>query len=577
MRTILQLNEDFSIKPSVRTDELGLDSLVAVRIRSWFLNHFQVNIAALKILKGVALQELISQAVDTTPRELTPQLLPNDQAIAMSNEDVKESSPSSDIGSVDTPPSSASSVNTDREITTKPSQEFDAQYSMIKSGQLSFSQSMFMFVHELLDDKTTLNNSVLLHLQGQIQVAELARAVRLVGERHEALRTCIFSREGELAQGVVEKSLLTLEHKRIKNKEELFHEYEAIKRFIFDLCQGSSMRIVLLSYSPGDHYLIICLHHAMYDRASVDVLMGDIEQAYNGIKFTSSPLQHLEHSIKQREQYANGEWKQAIEFWRCKLATIPEVLPLTRSRTHKRRPLERYASTVQTRFSVRSELANQIRNVARSYRSTPFHFYLAAFKVLLHRFLGTADVCIAIADNGRSDDAARGALGPFLNTLPVRMTGNGRQTFSAAVAEARQESLSALENTVPWEIILNELQIPRHSTHVPLAQCFLNYSEDNIEGGKTFLGCHTDLIDLDQSGLAYDMTFTVVNSGIGETGITLNVQESLYNEEDATIIANGYEDILAEFASAPEKHTGTEWSFRQNVLQKALDAGRGKD
>jgi hybrid polyketide synthase/nonribosomal peptide synthetase ACE1 len=536
-----------------------------------------VNIAALKILKGVALQELINQAVDTAPRELTPQLLSNDQAIAMSNEDIKESSPSSDVGSVDTPPSSASSVNTDPEVMAKPSQESDAQHSMVKSGQLSFSQSMFMFVHELLADKTTLNNSVLLHLQGQIQVAELARAIRVVGERHEALRTCIFSRQGELAQGVLEKSILTLEHKKIKDKQELFDEYEAIKRFVFDLGQGSSMRIVLLSYSPGDHYLVICLHHAMYDRASVDVLMGDIEQAYNGVKFNSSPLQHLEHSIKQREQYSDGEWKQAIEFWRQKLATIPEVLPLTRSRALKRSPLERYASTVQTRFSINSELASQIRNVARNYRCTPFHFYLAAFKVLLHRFLGTADVCIAIADNGRSDDAAGGALGPFLNTLPVRMNANGRQTFSAAVAEARQESLSALENTIPWELILNELQIPRHSTHVPLAQCFLNYSEDNIEGGKSFIGCPTDLIDLDQSGLAYDMTFTVVNSGVGGTGITLNIQESLYNEDDAIIIANGYEDILTEFAFAPEKHIGTKWSFRQHAIQTALDAGRGKD
>lgn len=40
MRNMLHMGDDYAITTAVRTNELGLDSLVAVRIRSWFQNHY---------------------------------------------------------------------------------------------------------------------------------------------------------------------------------------------------------------------------------------------------------------------------------------------------------------------------------------------------------------------------------------------------------------------------------------------------------------------------------------------------------------------------------------------------------
>lgn len=72
MRNVLYMDDDYVITTNVRTDELGLDSLVTVRIRSWFLNHDQVNFPALKIIKGISFQKLIDQTLDNMPGELTP-------------------------------------------------------------------------------------------------------------------------------------------------------------------------------------------------------------------------------------------------------------------------------------------------------------------------------------------------------------------------------------------------------------------------------------------------------------------------------------------------------------------------
>jgi hybrid polyketide synthase/nonribosomal peptide synthetase ACE1 len=580
MRKILHLSSDYEFTTSVRTDELGLDSLTAVRIRSWFLNNFQVNIPALRILKGIALQELIQQAVEDIPDEITPKL--------KSLEDpVQEVEPSFMSGHTsnshdsrsDTPLSSNhqtdSSTPQEELVVLAQKHEVQQEFEPQRLGRLSFTQSVFLFVHELLNDKSTLNNTGMLHLRGEIRMADLAKAVEALGQRHEALRTCIFEQHGKLVQGVLKSSSLVLENKRVYSREDVSKAYESLRNHVYDLPHGKTSRILVLSYSSTDHYLLMGSHHIVFDRASNDVVMTDLEMAYNGLKLRPDPLQYLTYSNQQHDMYLSGAWKQAVKFWCREFGSLPEPLALHRSQVSERQPLVQYNSHM-IEFKLDRQVSGKIRDVARKYRSTPFHLHLAAFKVLLHRFLGTKDVCIGIADNCRGDDYMRTGIGPFLNMLPLRMNASSEQPFAEAITESREKSLLALTNSIPFEIILNELHVTRPSTHTPLAQAFLNYAENDVEDGQSFLGCQMETMNQNPAEIPYDITFTIVNNTSGDTQIILNVQKSLYSKEESIKIAHGYEDILSEFSDTPEERIGDEWKFRKPVLEQALSAGRGK-
>ncbi|KAG6021791.1 hypothetical protein E4U41_002397 [Claviceps citrina] len=77
LRKMLRLSDESGIVTSIRTDELGLDSLVAIiRIISWFLNKFHVNIPALRILIGASLRDLILQPLEAILAELVPNISP---------------------------------------------------------------------------------------------------------------------------------------------------------------------------------------------------------------------------------------------------------------------------------------------------------------------------------------------------------------------------------------------------------------------------------------------------------------------------------------------------------------------
>ncbi|KAH9875654.1 hypothetical protein IAQ61_003118 [Plenodomus lingam] len=57
-----------------RLDEFGLDSLLAVEIRTWWLKTLQVNMPVMRILSGITVRELIVSGVDDLPSELIPNM-----------------------------------------------------------------------------------------------------------------------------------------------------------------------------------------------------------------------------------------------------------------------------------------------------------------------------------------------------------------------------------------------------------------------------------------------------------------------------------------------------------------------
>ena len=600
---MLQLGSDYDITSSVRTNELGLDSLIAVNIRSWFAKNYQVNIPALKILRGASVGELAVQVLDAIPEKLIPNVAGIDIPGAGAKAEIKEPavlqslsstrSSASTTDPTDTPTTAASDASTgDKEVTgrakepsplTSLKNEIDqeprlAPVAFQKSGPLSHSQSMFWFVHQLLDEKQTLNSTAIYHLRGELRIPDLARAVRAVGQRHEALRTCFWETDGQQPiQRILESSQLILEHKNIHTQLDLTKEYEALKDYVYDLLGGRAMRLVLLSYSVRDHYLLIGYHHLIFDGVSHGTFLGDIQRAYNGEQLSSTNLlQYLQHSNQQRDQYLAGDWHKQIAFWRQTLATIPEPLPVHRSLLSERQPLTRYAPRVAEEFHIDHQLAAQVRKVARSYGATPFHFYLAAFRALLYRFLGVEDLCIGIVDGSRRDEEMQDSIGPYLNVLPVRLSAREDQLFSQAIEDAREESVSALSNSLPLEVILNELQLSRSPTHTPIFQTFVNYLEGGIEEGQKLCDCLIEMKKHDPARLAYDITATIVVTAVtGEANIYVAAQEALYSEGDGLLLAQGYEDILREFTKAPTQQIGNVFNFRKVDLQRALSIGRG--
>ena len=577
----------------LRTDDLGLDSLNAVEIRSWFFKNYQVNMPVLKILGGVSIRELIDYALESISADLIPNvktsiiLEPDPGASEMKNETATEVNPlygNSGASTGASPSEKTGLASTEGTVTPASStsetrSNFEAESikpRLARSEALSFGQSMFWFVTALLDDKTTLNHTASFSLSGHLRVNDLEMAVRTVGQRHEALRTCFYLDDNQkLHQGVLESTPLYLERQQIKHNFDHSREFEALKSYVYDLERGETMRVRLLSLSPISHYLLIGCHHINMDGVSHQVLMSDLEKVYNQQTLSPNVLQYPDFSVRQHKEHQNGEWREELAFWRNEFDSVPQPLPLlTLGQSASRRTLTNYEiSRVDCRIDP--EFALRIRGICRQQRSTSFHFYLAAFHVLLSRYTGLEDICIGIGDSNRTEIDMLESIGPFVNILPVRLRSLAADSFSELLKQARSKSHLALANSrVPFEVLLNELHVTRSPTHSPLFQAFVDYRQGAQEK-QSFGNCELEMKNFEAGRTAYDLSLDIIDNAGGDTLLMLMVQKSLYSETDAQVLMKSYVDILQHFSRTPELRIKQLPLYRPVDQKDALEVGRG--
>ena len=74
LRNVLQMTMSDADLMTARSVEIGLDSLVSVDIRSWFLKNLQVSIPVLKIMGDNTMANIVQYAVENVPAELLPKM-----------------------------------------------------------------------------------------------------------------------------------------------------------------------------------------------------------------------------------------------------------------------------------------------------------------------------------------------------------------------------------------------------------------------------------------------------------------------------------------------------------------------
>lgn len=462
-------------------DEMGLDSLLAVEIRTWWMKTVQVNISVMKILSGLTIGELVALAQENLSADLTP-LMKSDGEVEEEKTvpQVKVSSPASaesaDVSSKGT--STASSEAGDPAIMTPFSEpevfETTAKDTDIvvcssplptvtKWMDLSFSQQVFWFVLTFLEDRAGLNHTGAFRLTGPLRAGDLEQAIMRLGQRHESLRTCFKTDEssGQPRQGVFEPSQLRLERRRITDETEASKVAEDLQAYCYDLERGECFRAILLELSPTVNFVVYGTHSLVLDGLSSVVLTRELQHLYDNDTSALTPAgsicQYPAFAQAQLEAFKNGGLEPSLRFWRAEFSTCPPPLPVLRVSPAVTRPVQKRYENRRADLRVDAATKAAIWRACRAHRVRPFHFFLAAFRALLARWADAEEVSVGIGDASRSHEGAMGSLGPYINLLPLRFSNDSAQVFGEAMEETKGKADSALAHSdVPFQVLLNE-------------------------------------------------------------------------------------------------------------------------
>src|SRR5262249_35787749 len=110
---------------------------------------------------------------------------------------------------------------------------------------------------------------------------------------------------------------------------------------------------------------------------------------------------------------------------------------------------------------------------------------LAAFQALLQRYTGQEKIIVGSPVANRSLVELEGLIGFFVNNLVICGDASGAPTFLEFAARLRETVLSAYSHQqVPFEKLVEELQVARDLSRNPLFQVFfnmLNFPYESIE------------------------------------------------------------------------------------------------
>ncbi|KAJ5327638.1 Acyl transferase/acyl hydrolase/lysophospholipase [Penicillium brevicompactum] len=596
-------------------DELGVDSLVAVDLRSWFLKELGVDMPVLKIFNAASVRELLATAAEALPSTSVPNLNTTEQpaqnltqpalpsiegqgstgglvgdAAEIATKDHMHSDrfalpdatnaySASSVASLNADDSNSennedtsSSISSDLNELEAPKRE------IARIVPMSYGQSRFWFLKHLVESKTAFNITPSFKLSGRLKVMEFAKAIELAGQNHEALRTFFFTDDQRNhMQGVWAKSTLRLEHTHITAESEVNVIIKQMKDHVFNLSDGEIMRVHLLSLDPETHWAVFGFHHINMDGISFETFWSDVEKAYQGQQLSAEGIQYPDFTVRQIQEHASGAWAADLVYWKSQFVEIPSVIPLLPFALQSARPKIAQFGSDTTSIRLSATVSEAIERCCRMFKSTPFHFHLAVWQIFLWRWFDLEHVCIGLGDGNRTEADTIRSVGLFLNLLPIKLSRQSVQSFGECLKQVRDASQGAFAHSrVPFDVILTELNVQRSASHNPLCQVIFNY-RPKAEQSRQFCGLVAEGSLFGGGETSFDLGLDVANVGGGETLVHLSVQKSIYGIEQAEILIRSYLNLLQSFVQNPATRVTWPELHPKVEVEKAVSAGRGPE
>ncbi|RKT55884.1 non-ribosomal peptide synthase/polyketide synthase [Saccharothrix australiensis] len=275
-------------------------------------------------------------------------------------------------------------------------------------GEVPLTPIQHWFLHSGRRNPHHFNQSHLVELDPEVDVAALRGALRALLAQHDALRTRFRHEDGRWRQEVPPVSdvdVLTVAS-GVEDLEAFADEVHAG----FDLGTGPLLRAVLFR-EPDRSSLLLVAHHLVVDGVSWRILLDDLETAYRGGDLGAKTTSFQEWARRLRDHVAAGGFDAEVDHWAKPLPVLPRATT----------PAE-----VVTLELDEDDTAALLRGAPAAYRTRINDVLLAALAWALSRWTGSETVSVDLEGHGREDlfdgvDLSR-TVGWFTTVFPVELT-----------------------------------------------------------------------------------------------------------------------------------------------------------
>lgn len=428
---------------------------------------------------------------------------------------------------------------------------------------LSSAQARLWFLYRLEGPRPTYNVHTAVQLTGPLDTDALRAALDDVVGRHEALRTVFPDDDGTPRQAVLAPDEAVVPFTVVPAAGE---DLDALLRraagYSFALDTEIPVRATLYAVRPGEHVLLLLVHHIATDGWSADPLLRDLESAYTARRHGTGPqwppltVQYADYTLWQRELLGGQDSPsplavRQLEFWSGRLRDLPDELQLPVDRS---RPAIAGQTAGVVDFTLGPETHQALRELAGEAGGTVFMALQTAVAVLLSRLGAGDDIPLGIPVAGRGDAALDDLVGLFVNTLVLRTDLSGDPTFRTLLARVREADVDAYAcQELPFERLVDSLGPTRSMGRHPLFQVMVAYQRAP-EQDRGFAGLRLSERRVDfataKTDLAFHLSERADGAGIGGS---LVYSADLYDSATARTLVERFAALVSDLVVRPDR------------------------
>jgi thioesterase domain-containing protein/non-ribosomal peptide synthetase component F len=424
----------------------------------------------------------------------------------------------------------------------------------------SLGQERFWALDRMNPGNPTWSVPVRFRLQGTLAPALLERAFNQIVQRHEVLRTTFMVVDERPAQ-VVKSSLeirVPVVDLRHFAKPERDAEVDRLSfneaRWRFDLAVGPLFRVTLLRIEDNEHVMLVTPHHSVIDYLSIGLISNELGALYEAYTRNVEPvlpeltIQYGDYAVWQREQAESAAVQKELDYWKQQL----KDLPLLDVPTDKPRQASPTFDATITSLLLPVTLTDAMREIGNRASATFFNTILAALGVLMYQYTGQTDFGAATQVAGRNSVELESVIGPFINTVVLRLDLSGDPAFPQLLQRVQEVGLESIANqNVRYEQVLKELRPGDYPSHHTLFRLNFICQRDPVKP-QEFAGIKLTVIPSKSQGALYDLHVFLVLRNEGWR-LACEYNTDLYEAATITRLLTDFKTLLETIAQDPSR------------------------
>ncbi|HDR9805547.1 TPA: amino acid adenylation domain-containing protein [Burkholderia cenocepacia] len=427
---------------------------------------------------------------------------------------------------------------------------------------LSPAQLGLWFLWRAQPDSAAYNIPVALRVRGPLDVDALRAAFADAAAEHSALRTRLVARDGALpgqridSDVAVDLPVIDLSaHADALARAAALTDEDALAPF--DLAADAPLwRARVLRLGADDHVLSVTIHHIVSDGESIELWFDAVRARYVArVQRGAAPVDEAVEPAAQPLVLPAPCHPARVAYWRDALADLPSrVLP---QRTDAPAVLQWRAARIAFEFDT--QLIRAARDAASASHATLPMLLHAALNTALFRTTGVADQPVGVLASTRelTGDAARTALGLFINSVVVRTRIDPAARRADVLAQVRDTALAAYAHAdVPFADVVAALRAPRAAQANPLFQVMFNYLRPTGAAARDWAGLSLAEFDDVRHRVVFTLELDVVEHPDGRVSAAFSYADELLARDFVEALVDLYHDEVARFAGASEAALG---------------------